>query len=372
MKRYVKYMTVYMVGLILLWGAPTFALELLHEKQGKAYYKTKDGKTIEHQIKLNAKSPTFIYKSKDKRVIYYRAPNGKILEARLMGAPVNSSNVPQYDWRNGCSPTSAGMMMGYYDLNGYGGLYYQKLIPRGPAELNTFVPSSQRANKAISSRQHIADYYTSYGSTGDSCDGSPTTCHGGSNCLADFMGTSQDMDWLTITTNCSDSGLSTPVNLDGQTQFWNYLDGNALPWTTIDDWDDCFWETSGMYGIAEYVQYRGYSVSSLYNQYIHEQISGGFTFANFKTEIDNGRPALLNLDGHTMLAYGYLGTSTVYIRDTWNAGVHTMTWNGTYGPSGGPYMQHLSMTCFTPSGGSAVPDDIIPNIAPLLIILLGT
>jgi len=49
-----------------------------------------------------------------------------------------------------------------------------------------------------------------------------------------------------------------------------------------------------------------------------------------------------------------------------------MTWGSTYGPPWAPAMQHLSMTCFEPSGGSATPDDIIPNVAPLLIILLGT
>jgi len=308
MKKYVKYMVVSMIGLIFLLAPSSYALELLQEKQGKAYYKAADGTSIVHDINPNATSPRFLYRSEDRKVLYYRAPNGKILEARRMGAPVNSSNVPEYDWRNGCSPTSAGMMMGYYDLNGYNSLYYQKLIPRGPAELSTFVPSSQRANKAISSSQHISDYYIDYGHSGDDpCDGNLTTCHGGGNCLADFMGTSQDMDWLTITSNCSTSGLSKPINPDGQSRFWNYLNENALPWTTIDDWDGCFWETSGMYGIAEYVQYKGYGVSSLYNQYIHERISGGFTFANFKAEIDAGRPALLHLDGHTMLAYGYSG-----------------------------------------------------------------
>ena len=30
-------------------------------------------------------------------------------------------NGPSYGWWYGCSPTSAGMMMGYYDQKGYGG-----------------------------------------------------------------------------------------------------------------------------------------------------------------------------------------------------------------------------------------------------------
>ena len=32
--------------------------------------------------------------------------------------------APNYDWWYGCSPTSAGMLMGYYDNNGYAGLNY--------------------------------------------------------------------------------------------------------------------------------------------------------------------------------------------------------------------------------------------------------
>src|SRR5262249_45443900 len=30
---------------------------------------------------------------------------------------------PAYDWYHGCSPTSAGMLMGYWDLHGYGNLF---------------------------------------------------------------------------------------------------------------------------------------------------------------------------------------------------------------------------------------------------------
>lgn len=367
--RYLKYFIALSVICLVFGGTSAYAFELLYETRGKAYYKTDEGKTIEHTIDQYAKSPSFLYRTADNQVMYFRAPDGKILECRSLGAALSS--VPEYDWRNGCSPTSTGMMMGYYDLNGYGGLYYQKLIPRGPAETSTFVLSSQRANKSISSSDHIADYYTGYTNSGDDpCNGNLTTCHGGGNCLADFMGTSQDMDWLTITSGCSSSGLTKPVNSDGGTRFWNYSGGTVLTWATMDSWDNCFWETSGMYGIGEYVQYRGYSHSSLYNQKIDAAVaSGGFTYANFKTEIDNGRPVLIHVIGHTMLGYGYLDPNTIYLRDTWSAGLHTMTWGGTYGSS--PPMAHDAVTCFTPSGGSATPDDIVASLAPAILMLLN-
>ena len=39
------------------------------------------------------------------------------------------ANMPNYEWWYGCSPTSTGMMMGYYDRNGYRGVSYANLVP---------------------------------------------------------------------------------------------------------------------------------------------------------------------------------------------------------------------------------------------------
>ena len=91
---------------------------------------------------------------------------------------------------SGCSPTSAGMMMGHYDINGYGGLKYDNLVPGGTAELSSFGSPGSLANSVIASSQHINDFYrgTGYGDSGD--DLSPP--HHNFNSLADFMGTSQD------------------------------------------------------------------------------------------------------------------------------------------------------------------------------------
>ena len=60
-------------------------------------------------------------------------------------------------------------------------------------------------------------------------------------------------------------------------------------------------------------------------------IRTGFTFANFKAEIDAGRPVLIQVEGHTMLGFGYDDAgSTIYIHDTWDYADHTMTWGGDY------------------------------------------
>jgi len=61
---------------------------------------------------------------------------------------------------------------------------------------------------------------------------------------------------------------------------------------------------------------------------------GGFSLADFQAEIDAGHPVLLNLQGHSIVGYGYSG-STIYIRDTWSSNpgyTPTMTWGGSYPP----------------------------------------
>ena len=290
MKKLPKLIIFVSATLALMWGSASLAFELQYEKAGKAYYKADDGTVIVHEIDKEAVNPQFLYHDEVNRVRFFRAPNGETLEARHIGQTL-LSNAPDYDWWYGCTPTSAGMMMGYYDRNGYGGLVYPNLVPGGRAEMNTFPAGTYIANDTIASSQHIADYWTGSGNSGDDpCNGNLTTCHGGGNCLADFMGTSQDMAWLSP--GCDGTIGAPPQNTDGGTLIWNYTNGNILTAETIGGWTNCYWETSGMYGIGEYVQYAGYnySTNSLYNRYIHPNPlepgnSTGFTYANFKTEI---------------------------------------------------------------------------------------
>lgn len=75
---------------------------------------------------------------------------------------------------------------------------------------------------------------------------------------------------------------------------------------------------------------RGYAVTDCYYQ--RTNYEGGFSLDNFKAEIDAGHPVMINLKGHTIVGYGYDGT-TIYIRDTWDSDpshTYTMTWGGSY------------------------------------------
>jgi uncharacterized repeat protein (TIGR01451 family) len=89
----------------------------------------------------------------------------------------------------------------------------------------------------------------------------------------------------------------------------------------------------------------------------------GFTYANFKAEIDAGRPVLIQLEGHTMLGYGYNDPSTIYIHDTWDYLDHSMTWGGTYGG-----MQHKGVTVLKLTASSADMSIAIAGLPSSVII----
>ncbi|BBO68093.1 hypothetical protein DSCA_20230 [Desulfosarcina alkanivorans] len=278
---------------------------------------------------------TFLYEQNGMR--YYEGHDGRIIIGRQFGVPKLLTSSPDYDWWYGCSPTSAGMMMGYYDINGYGGLAYPNLVPGGEAELSTFGNPGAIANDTIASQAHIDDFYVTFGHPGpDACNNAdPTTCHD-FDCLADFMGTSQAQLGST----------------DGNTWFYTFNDGS--PFTPADAEANGLEDESGMYGVREYVQYAGYNVDTIYHQPVYPvHASGaGFTAAQYRAEIDAGRPVLINIEGHSMFGYGYDYDSieqmtTVYVHDTWNPGDdHTFTWGGNYDGR-----QHLSVMPLTVSGG---------------------
>lgn len=78
---------------------------------------------------------------------------------------------------------------------------------------------------------------------------------------------------------------------------------------------------------------RGYTVDTNFSQYIYGYNGNtkGFTFDDFKAEIDAGRPVLIQVQGHTMIGYGYDDTgSTIYIHNTWDYDDHSMTWGDYY------------------------------------------
>lgn len=233
------------------------------------------------------------------------------------------SNVPAFDWSFGCSATVGSMAAGYYDNNGYPNMY------SGPTNYG-FMPMNNSIwgyalingeNRALcplsatrngldgrTTRGHVDDYWIQYGNTDpDPFITNGWTEHTPGDCTGDYMRTNQ-----------SNFGSS-----DGSTTFVYYVDGSPFSGSDGD----------GTYGLKQFYQSRGYNVVSYYSQYIYgwDGNSLGFTFEQYKQEINNGRPVMIQIAGHTMLGFGYDDTgNTVYVHDTWDYTSHTMTWGGSY------------------------------------------
>jgi hypothetical protein len=164
-----------------------------------------------------------------------------------------------------------------------------------------------------SSRGTIDDYWVSYGNSVQDPFIGNWTQHTWGTAVGDFMKTSQ----------------SSYSNTDGSTWFFGYptsqkLTCSAMHTLGIDTSD-------GTYGRKLFYEARGYTVSDCYNQTTDNKASGGFSFANFKAEIDAGHPVLLNLEGHSIVGLGYDSASnTVYVHDTWNTGTYGMVWGTNY------------------------------------------
>ncbi len=212
---------------------------------------------------------------------------------------------------------------------------------------------NQRHNLSLSNYQelwqwsvdHIADFWVGYNQSGNDPLDSGRTRPDDFDCLADFMGTSQD-------------GLEGYYNnTDGGTAFYNYTTtGLRLDYTALEE-DEL--DISGMYGIYEYVTYAGYDVASLYNQNTDNQFDNGFSFDDAKAEIDAGRPFLVHIEGHTMFGYGYDDPSnTLYVHDTWSEGQHSLVWDSDPAYSGGGHsnLALRSVTVMELAGGEPVPE----------------
>jgi len=233
------------------------------------------------------------------------------------------TDIPAYDWSYGCAATSAAMIAGYYDRHGFSNIYTGP-TNSGIAPLNNSVwgagecpISATHTNfDNLTTTGHVNRFYVSYQNSGNDPfgTGDPTSLY--SSCTADYMGTNQD--WWN--------------NGDGSTTIYTYNNGNPI-------YDYTYPETQtprkrdGIRGLKLFYQSRGYVVTSAYNQLIAgwNNNTAGFTFANYMAQIDAGVPVFIQVQGHTMVGVGYdSSNNTVYLHDTWDYNVHSMTWGGSY------------------------------------------
>jgi len=263
-------------------------------------------------------------------------PPGYEIERRPVSLPVpmkeagvNTLTVPAYSWVFGCSSVSGGMIAGYYDRSGWPQMYLgptdggvmpldNSSWPRWTDVSGTSYPScplvaSKNGVDGRTTRGSIDDYWIQYGSTdADPYITNGWTQHSWGEAIGDYMKTSQ----------------SAYGNVDGSTTFWGYTDGSKL---TCDEMVAYGFTNDGTVGRRLFYQAKGYTVTDCYSQRTDNIAAGGFSYQQFKAEIDAGRPVMLNLAGHTIVGVGYDDASSlVYIHDTWDYQTHTMTWGTSY------------------------------------------
>jgi YD repeat-containing protein len=248
---------------------------------------------------------------------------------RVMGT--NTLNVPAYNWVFGCSSVSGAMIAGYYDWNGFPNMYAGPtnggVMPQnnsvwptwtdgnGDTYPNLPLAASHNGVDGRIIRGSIDDYWVAYESSApDPYITNGWTQHAWGDAIGDYMKTSQ----------------SVYTNTDGSTHFYNYT--SSASQLTCDNMVSYGISTlDGTYGRKLFYEARGYTVAECYNQKTDNTIAGGFSFIQFKAEIDAGRPVMLNLEGHTVVGVGYNDSgNTVYIHDTWDYSNHTMIWGGSY------------------------------------------
>jgi hypothetical protein len=113
-------------------------------------------------------------------------------EYETAAAPLEAvliANVPAYLWRHGCGPTAAGMVIGYWDAHGFPDLI------AGPSQVQTEAVNAMMASEGSSS--HFSDYSQPLDYSGIHATPLPDRSEPPfgdehpSNCLADYMRTSQ-------------------------------------------------------------------------------------------------------------------------------------------------------------------------------------
>ncbi len=237
--------------------------------------------------------------------------------------------VPAFDWCYGCSATSAAILFGYYDNQGYDNMYTGPTNDGDCPMTNSVwgsgecpLSATHQGLDGLKTKGHVDDYWSSLGSSSDPYYNNWDES-GYADCTADFMGTNQYNNWNTS---------------DGGTFFFFRGDGSPLY-----DYSTC--EPSyrdGSHGMRLFAESRGYDVETNFSQYIKgvgSNPDNGFSFSDFQAEIDSGRPVIIQVAGHSMLGFGYSEPDTVYLHNTWDHNDHSMTWGESYYG-----MQHYGVT----------------------------
>lgn len=244
-------------------------------------------------------------------------------------------DVPTSTWTYGCTATSAGMIFGYYDLHGYPNMYTgpanggeapltdlgQGIY--GPIPGSCSIIATMDGFDGRTGNGHVDDYWIGYEEIGPDPWQGQAIEHSRGDCTADFLGTNQ-WKWDFDGDGQKDS------NVDGGTIYFSY-NGPGKLYDYVPSQSAGYPQTEACHGLRLFAESRGYEVAENYTQKIDAVAEGGFSFADYMAEIDNGFPVMLHVVGHTMVGVGYnAAEKKVYLHNTWTNSVEFMTWGEDY------------------------------------------
>jgi hypothetical protein len=216
-----------------------------------------------------------------------KAPSRSSSDAAGVTGQVLLGDVPAYQWRDGCAPTSLGMVIGYYDAHGFSGL-----IPGDASTQTESVSQSIASRGSAVTPRHYEDYVLPM-EDGDTIladrSEAPAGDEHASDCIADFMHTS-----------------------------WS-VDGLAYGWSWVSMTGPAFVDYVALRDPSAVAGYRDLRVSATGTREL--------SFAVLQAEIDAGRPMVLYVDSdgdgssdHAVAGIGYRETAgypEYACRDTW-------------------------------------------------------
>jgi hypothetical protein len=153
--------------------------------------------------------------------------------------------------------------------------------------------------------------------------------HQWAKCTADFMGTNQwkwDTNLNGLIDKNEDGATTLYYNPNPSMKLYDYVPPSSygLPQTAL------------AHGMKLFAESRGYwnnsGTNEVYTQLTSFDGDPGFSFSDYKDEIDNGYPVIIQLEGHSMVGIGYdeIKGNIIYVHDTWDNYVHPMVWGTSY------------------------------------------
>ena len=238
------------------------------------------------------------------------------------GTQVTIAGVPSYLWHHGCGPTAVGMVVGYYDGNGFADLVAGDASTQTDA-VNTMIASTEHYNDYSLPLDYAPNLLPDKSSLGGAHS---------SNCVADFMNTSWSSRY------------------------------NYYGWSWSSDIGSSFGKYVALVNATYIVSTADFYYST-------------GSWAQYTQEIDAHRPVVLLVDSdgdgatdHFVTGIGYDQADSTYgVYNTWDTQVHWYPWHGM--KSGSPWgiFDFTRFTLSPPNNWIVVSQSSLPDFGSVIV-----